>query len=590
MIRIITDRRGADAARRDGRDVWSAPAAVEALAILGIPAAVHDVADGPLALSDDGGDGGPVLVVDDPGPELAVALLDWADGGGSLVVCGHDPGWTGLPATPAPAEAVVEVGPALRSDGEPWRLRAFGGWALSVPDGGSVGARWADGSPAIVTTRHGRGTVAVVGPDLWLTLVRVTQGHRVDGDGMPPADGSAPVDDGWLKCDDGIALSWTEDRTTVDGAPADETYEHVHPPTRSLPFFGAAQADRWREVLLHLLLGVAGDTVLPLVGRWPDGAPAAAHVSHDSDANDDPSARAALDCFAAAGIAVSWCFLYPGGYSQAVYDEVVAAGHEPALHYNAMLDTPDCTWGFGRLRDQLAWATYQVRGAPIVTNKNHFTRWEGWDEFYLWCEELGLRVDQSHGPSVQGAVGFPFGTCHPHHPIAGAAHGNRPIDVLDLPLQTQDLWLTCTLEVRDAFVAEALRRHGLVHLLFHGQHLQHHVEVRTALAETVHRLRAAGVAFQTSAALADWEEGRRQLRPRTGEHDDGLTVTIESDRDVAGATLLFPASVVPAAGDDRLRSERVVRYGRPFTQVVLDVPADGTIIRLIRVSEAEVVG
>ncbi|WP_069111803.1 hypothetical protein [Jiangella alba] len=552
MIRIITDRKAAEAARRDGRDVWSEPAAVEALAILGVPAGVHDVADGPLPAGD-----APVLVVDRPDDRTAAALLAWAADGGGLVVCGHDPGWTGIAATPAPDEAVVVLGDD--------RLRAFGGWALG--ETGEVAARWADGRPAVVTAPHGRGSIAVAGPDLWHTLVRITQGHPVERDGTPPDDGSAPVDDGWLKTDDGIALSWTEDRAVPD---ADAPYEHVHPPTRSLPYFGAAQADRWREVLLGLLLDT-GATVA-VVAPWPDGAPAAAHVSHDSDMNDDPSARAALDAFAAADVPVTWCFLYPGGYSQAVYDDVVAAGHEPGLHYNAMLDTPDCTWGFERLRDQLAWATYQVRGAAIVTNKNHFTRWEGWDEFWLWCERLGLRVDQSHGPSVQGAIGFPFGTCHPHHPILSAAHGNRPADVFDLPLQTQDLWLTCTDEVRDGFVAEALRRHGVVHLLFHGQHLQHHEGVRASFAAAVERLRAAGVAFHTSVALADWSERRRALTVRTSTQDDAVTVTVDGDRD--GVALLLPPHLVPA-GDQPYG--RVERYGRTFTQVLLD----GRSLRLV---------
>ncbi|PZF84241.1 hypothetical protein [Jiangella anatolica] len=548
MIRIITDVKAADAARGEGRDVWSGPAAAEALAILGVPATVHDLADGPPPA-----DEATVLVVDEPDEGTAAALLGHAERGGGLVVCGHDPGWTGLAASPAPAEALVDVG------GQ--RLRAFGGWALPATGTGAVHARWADERPAIVTTTRGRGTIAVVGPDLWHTLVRITQGHPVERDGTPPADGSAPVDDGLLKTDDGIALSWTEDRTTLGDAPP---YPHEYPPTRSLPFFGTAHADRWREVLLGLLLD-ARATPIPVVAPWPDGAPAAAHVSHDSDMNDDPSARAALDAFAAAGVPVTWCFLYPGGYSQAVYDEVVAAGHEPALHYNAMLDTPDCTWGFDRLRDQLAWATRQVRGARIVTNKNHFTRWEGWDEFYLWCERLGLRVDQSHGPSVQGAIGFPFGTCHPHHPLTAAAHGNRPVDVLDLPLQTQDLWLTCTDEVRDAFIDEALRRHGVVHLLFHGQHLQHHAEVRASFAAAVQRLRSAGAAFHTSAALADWSQRRRALRiTTTTAGDGGVTITVDGDRD--GVALLLPPHLVPAGAEPY---EHVERYGRRFTQVVL---------------------
>src|SRR5438445_9969116 len=87
------------------------------------------------------------------------------------------------------------------------------------------------------------------------------------------------------------------------------------------------------------------------------------------------------------------------------------------------------------LRAQYAWLK-AASGVTPVTNKNHYTRWEGRLQFFEWCERLGLRAEQSRGPSKLGCTGFPFGTAHPHFPVRD--NGSR-IDVLELGFQSQDL-------------------------------------------------------------------------------------------------------------------------------------------------------
>ena len=573
VITIAYDPGRAAQRHHHGQDTWSAQAALETMAVLGLGAELVDVTTWQAETTST-----VTLVVDEPGPSTARAILQWVDAGGILIVAGGDPTWTGITGREV-GESLVVLGESVRSDDGPASVRAFSGWALHPIAGAVIDAVWAsDGAPAIVRTLRGHGCLAVVGPDIWEAIVRISQGWPVRADGTPQPDGSAPLDDGTLKTDDGIALSFEEDRVMADGSPVpDVVFPHEWPPRETLPFFGSAHVDLWREALLHLVLAATDHlpAPLPIVYFWPHGSPAVGHVSHDSDANTDASGWAALECFAELDLHVTWCFMYPGGYSASIYEAAAAAGHEAALHYNAMLDTPDCVWGKDELRQQYAWAERQA-GADIVTNKNHFTRWEGWDDFFLWCEDLGILVEQSHGPSVQGAIGFPFGTCHPHFPVASAGQDNRRIDVLSMPLQTQDLHLTCTREVKDAMAAEVLRRHGVLHLLFHGQHVELIPEVREALVEAVTSFRAAGAPFLTAAQIHAWEVTRRQIRVNASQHDDVIDFVVQSGTDVGGLTLIFKGSVGAYVATDDVQVSEVTRFGRSFQQLVLDVRAGTT--------------
>lgn len=457
------------------------------------------------------------------------------------------------------------------------RLRAFAGVALAG-SGADVVARWADGAAAMTVRSAGAGRIAVIGLDLWQTIVRIQQGWPVERDGTPARDGSAPVDEGILKTDDGIALSYEEDRSLPPGGIPAAHYDHARPP-RPVPLFDRPQADAWREVLLRTLVALAADRgrVLPWLFYWPAGAPAVVHISNDSDGNRDDDAAAIIDVWDEGGIRGTFCYLYPGGLGRATLARIRAEGHELALHHDALTGGEDRSWGRERLLLQADWLRREAGMDRIVSNKNHFLRWEGWDDFYLWCEEAGIEVDQSHGPSKQGNVGFPFGSCHLSFPLTAAAGGRRS-SVLSLPLLTQDLALTTPAGTAEVLLAGALAHHGVAHLLFHGVHIRTKPEVRQALRRTIRRGRELGLPFWTSEQLNAWERARRGVRLAASHTGAGWRLEVESDVQLWGACLLLPAVGVEggarvAVSPDHAAARLVDRHGIGHVEIAADLPA-----------------
>jgi hypothetical protein len=529
-------------------------------------------------------------------------LTRWVAFGGGLLICG-DPGPLAELAG-AFGHAAVRDGHVTCAPTGPWQsppdvaLRAFGGVTLQPGGGATALAAWThqsaahDDPPArlaAITTRAvGRGTVTTFGVDVWQTLVRIHQGWPVTSDGAPPDDGTAPVDDGILKCDDGIALSYVHDRGLAPTAGAFPTgFRYQMPPAGPAPMFHRPHADIWRDVFAAVMFWTMERAGRPAgwLGYWPAGVPAVAHMSHDSDGNTDASARAALDAFEAADVRVTWCFLHPGGYSPTIYTDVIAAGHEPALHYNAMAESELAYWGEKYLAAQLAWVRQVTGTDSIVSNKNHYTRWEGWAEFYLWCERLGIRIDQSRGPSKQGNVGFPFGTCHVTFPMSDRAHGNRLVDVLSLPMQTQDLWLTNVIDNRAVFLDQALEHHGVAHFLFHGRNIVAHDQVRQAVLETAAEARRRGMPWWTSAEINAWERQRRQVRVVVARSDDVLEVNAFTPQPVDRASILLCVPGLDAgrtyrlvAGEGEVRVAR--RHRRLFLELATDLAAGTSTYRL----------
>lgn len=521
------------------------------------------------------------------GPTLTdgqvAAVTDWVHRGGSVLLCGG-PGSLGELAGVAQARTVDEAYLQIQ-DSPVWqgvgqgRLHAFGGARLRVEDA-TVLAVWADApsEAAAAVRRVGTGHCLVLGADPWQSVVRIQQGWPVVRDGHPAPDGSAPVDDGVLKSDDAISLSYDDDRMLPGvGAPSGQVFRHEYPPTERPPFFHLPQADLWRALVVRSLWWLASEAghATTWLHYWPAGCEAVAHMSHDTDGNRDDEARVALETFAEAGVTTTWCFLYPGGLSESLVEAVKDAGHEVALHFNALDDDPGCGWGESELRRQLDWLT-ATAGVPVVTNKNHFLRWQGWAEFFTWCAELGIQIDQSHGPSKQGNVGFPFGSCHLSFPMSD---DGRLVDVLALPLQCQDLAWTTPAVNRDVFVDQVLQVHGVFHCLFHGANLAQHPEVREAALETADTVRDRGLPWWTSAALNEWERARRHVRPSVERSGAGWRVTVQSGYRLNGVGVMV---VLPGEdghgwrlveGDGELRL--ATRHGLRQVEIATDL-APGT--------------
>ena len=514
--------------------------------------------------------------------EQVETLTRWVHEGGGLVLCG-DPGPLAELAGSTSA-GVVSDGHVLVGAAEAWgsppdvALHAFGGVRLAGP--ATALATWTDnGAPAITTRQVGRGRVTVFGADLWQSIVRIHQGWPVSADGTPAADGSAPVDDGILKCDDGLALSYEHDRAMAPAAGEFvEPFEYVTPIGAPAPTFHRPHGDLWRGLFAAVLFWTAEGAGQPVgwLSYWPYDVPAVAHMSHDSDGNTDESARAALSVFAEADVSVTWCLLHPGGYSDQIFRDIVAAGHESALHYNAMAESDIAVWGEEYFVQQLEWARTKS-GERIVSNKNHYTRWEGWHEFYLWCEREGIELDQTRGPSKQGNTGFSFGSCHLTFPMADHTERNRPIDVLSMPMLAQDLWLTCAEGNRSEFLEQTLAQHGVAHFLFHGWNINRWGEVRQAVLDTAAAARKLGMPWWTAAEVNAWERGRRQVRVAAELVDGGVSVTVDSARAVPNASVLVAvpgldsSAAVKVSSDGRARVAQ--RHGRSFVELGVDLPA-----------------
>ena len=444
------------------------------------------------------------LARDDEG--TAQSLSRFAEQGGVVVLLAN----LDALAESLGCQSAGEMGAGYTSfDGEPpLRFLAASPWVIHGPQArvteiGQLSAGSPDGplsGAALVRAEMGRGVIERWAVNVATTVVHLQQGLApVTQDGLPAPDGSAALDEGILKADDGFGLDWTHDRATT---PTGQSY------------FAYPQADLWREVFIGRLIHLAlerGQT-LPFVDYWPSGVPYIATISHDSDLNTDESAETTLGILAEAGIHSTWCIIEPG-YSKPIYERVLANGHELAFHYNAVVHEGQ-RWDEAEFHRQFAWLKQATGLERVVSNKNHYTRFEGWGDLFRWLEADGIELDQTRGPSKRGNVGLLFGTCQPFFPIAWHDEGNRLYNVIELGFLTQDMdlgnWADSS--VIGPFLDQVQRVRGVAHFLFHPVHLHAKETVRAAFQALVAEARQRGFVFWTSRQINDWVRARRKLR------------------------------------------------------------------------------
>jgi len=426
----------------------------------------------------------------------------------------------------------------------PHPYEAIGRIAAGRSDGADLG-------PLILRFRLGRGMIDRWAVDVPDTIVRMQQGlGPVTEDGVPAPDGTAAVDDGILKADDGIAMDWELDRARTESGQ---------------PYFAHPYADYWRHALIAHLLRCAAERglALPFAGCWPDGIESVAMISHDSDHNRDEHALAALDILKECGIRSTWCMLEPG-YSAEIYERVKAAGHELAFHYNA-LESQDGEWSEREFARQLAWLKRAAGLETVVSNKNHYTRFEGWDELFAWAEKHGVASDQTRGPSKRGNVGFLFGTCHPYFPAAWANRNNRIFNVLEIGFLTQDMNLPnwSDASIIRPFLDRVGETGGVAHFLFHQTHIHSQSAVRDAFRRLAEEARRRGMPFWTGREVNDWVRARRRVRI-AGLDASGAPV-LAGARPPAGFVVWVPApETAPASAESPVE----MRFGMPCRKFV----------------------
>ncbi len=497
-------------------------------------------------------------------------FADWLSAGGVWIAVSGTCGREDLLGVRRLAPDYLLWGGAARSLGEGWTVAAgdhpigraletplhhFGGVAV-VADGARILASTRDAHGALVDTvgvsEHavGAGTAILLAPDIVGAIVRIQMGNPVHRDGVPAADGTAPVGDGIRKSDDGIVLDWIFDRRSV-------------PETPDLRCFLDPQADLWRELMLRTLFHASTLARVPLrlLFYWPDNLPAIGHLSHDSDGNDPERAEELLDALARADAPGTWCIILPG-YSPELTERIRAAGHELATHYDAM----SAGTIFSEREFDQQWSALRTQfGQDPVSNKNHYLRWEGDVDILRWCIDRGIRIDQSKGASKTGAAGFAFGSCHPYRPVD--AEG-RLLDILELATPTQDLHVFAPETLARPLLESALRAHGVAHFLFHPAHMNK-PNVADSLVRTVQAGRDLGMRWWTAERMVGWDRARRTAKWNRG--------TLHAGEPLPGATVLVhaPWANAPMCSGETMGATQ--RWGVDLHVRVLDLESAATV-------------
>ncbi len=509
----------------------------------------------------DGDDWGGALVL--PGSlqltaEQQQRIRSYVEGGGALVVTGGTAGLDDLLGAVAGehlTEGYLRVAPNHPvTAGLTSSLHVFGGRALHAQGGTSIGRlddenRQATCHDTVVVRKHGKGVTVAIGPDLPHSVLHIQLGTPVWEDGVPAPDGTCPIDEQILKCDDGLVLSYEHDREQQQllEAVADCPGKHPNYPKGDTPWFMQPIADELRELLLKAVCWAVTESAgqVARLDYWPGELKAVGLISHDSDLNLDAAAQTTLKVVGELGINTTWCVMigpnWPDRWLRQTYEDIKAAGHEIALHYNA-LPLDGGFWGREEFLRQLAWLKAEAGVGEIISNKNHYTRWEGKLEFFRWLEQAGIPSDQTKGPSKRGNVGYANGSCLPWFPFD--AEEQRYLNVLEVPMQTQDLWLTAPYVIAEQIIAMALKHSGVAHFLFHQNHIHFRPEVQECMRRVVADGYAAGLQWWTGEAINRWERLRRRITVEVVSVAGRLQCKVHSPEAVTGARL----SVVLPAG------------------------------------------
>ena len=502
------------------------------------------------------------------------ALSTWVRQGGALLGLGGTSGLHevfGVQSEHPLADGWLKVRAAehpvtrgLRSS-----LHVFGGCtcapgAATVLAGTDTPSHFSEGS-AILEHPFGQGRALLFGPDLLFSIVHIQQGISVLQDGRPAPDGTAPINDGILKAEDGLVLDWQRDRSAVapDGG----------------PIFLEPITDELRELVLRGIFHLARQQrlLLPVLYYWPRALPGVGLISHDTDGNEPPKAPALLEIMRRSGVLSTWLLLYPGGYPADFYRRLKDADFEIGIHYDAVTGGPHTSWSRENFLFQHRWVRRTAGLERIDSNKNHYTRWEGRLQFWRWCEEVGMHSEQSRGPSKKGTIGFPLGGSQPYFPLDDEAAAPRCFNVLEVNLLTQDLVVTCPREYGPALVDSALRHHGVAHFLFHPAHILQ-PGVAEALTHLLDYGRAQGLEWWKNEQIYQWESLRRGVRasfPGPG------AVRLHAPRPLSQATLLLlrpgpEAQSLSVNGQPRPVTDHSL-HGFQFDALTLDLAGQTTV-------------
>lgn len=476
-------------------------------------------------------------------------LLEWVEQGGSLIVSGSDWGLRTSLGLGEPRHASNEVLVASPSE-RMWPdgaadCRFLGGVVFPEAKGAPISIR--GGAAACARIRVGKGRVFVVGPHVGQTWAQMTLGRSVEIDGIGPSDGSARLDDGILRAEDGSVLDFELDRTTApDGS----------------RLFGTPYADIVREIWFRAVLeGLEATNTQGIIAwHWPHGSPGTFMVTLDCESFETEPIQRMQRMLSMYGGTAAWIVSQPG-YSLDVYRKLRSWEHEIGVLYS----TEEGLWLDDRLKMQHVALARSATIPHLTASRPADGRWQGWKAFYEMCEAGGIRLSVSKGGRQPGTSGFLFGTSHPFFPLK---RDGSPYFVAEMAYSITMPGRITPDKACDILVAEALARGGCLHICARPE-----ATLDSVAADSLRRVlalcRQSRMACIRPEELYRFEKGRRQLRivPR------GNTIHLSSlEHELEGLTLLVSGDPEHLGVRGKAsKAKTVERYGMRFRSIELNL-------------------
>lgn len=489
----------------------------------------------------------------------AHAVTAWVEAGGCLVVSGGTWGLETLLGLKPDSAVHRSVGYArplgedrLWPDHAP-RAKFFGGTTVGIATAQPIAE--VGGNPIVTRARHGKGLTIFVGFHLGQTFNQMVLGRSVEVDGIGSADGTAALDDGILRAEDGHVLDFDDDRATVEGS--------------DVPFFGEAHADIVRDVWSHAIWNAidASGQSAPCLWYWPNSANAVAMLTCDTqdfEVDRVINLQRMLQMF---GCQATWMVAMPG-YAADVYRALRAMEHEVGLLFQIEDNTKG--WHEERLKIQLTNLSRLASWPYMSTVRIEDGQWRGWQQFYDFCEAAGARVSLNKMGRQPGTSGFLFGTCHPFFPVK--RDGKESL-VCEIPGQLWAPGIQAPEQVGAAMVERVDQRSGLLQIAMRPESIADgaaSMSLRRILALCKERR----VQFVKPDEISRFERSRRQMRMIQKHVGDTDLIQLASETEALGLTVMINGETRVARdrhGD--LGAFQVKRFGTTFSAVNIDVPA-----------------
>jgi hypothetical protein len=396
-----------------------------------------------------------------------------------------------------------------------------------------------------------KATAIFLAPHVGQTLQLMQYGKAVECDSIGPSDGSAQLDNGILRAEDGTVLDYERDRHRVEGC--------------DTPFFGYPHSDAVREMLIRAIVQSidARGLSTPIFWQWPRGVRGTAMMTVDCQEFDREHVNTLHRMLAMFGAPATWMIALPG-YSVDVYRAMKAWEHEVGLLYL----TEQLGWSDEKFKMQWTALSRLSGQSGLNAARAYDGRWRGFKRFYEMCEIGGARASLSKGGRQPGTSGFLFGTSHPFVP---ARKDGSPSLVTEMPYSAYNPGLVTPDPVCEMLVYRTSSRYGCFHFSIPSNSIAS-PEAAGSLRRILSVCKQARLDFITPEQVHRYERGRRQLRVTQKLLEDEGTLVISSDVEMAGLAILINGSRLSAEyrGKEMI-VETVERYGCRFNMVVVDV-------------------